>query len=65
MHLIVVPNSDLTIAALALSQDGAVGYFGLRDMEIKGGWGILICGASAWIGTKWGSFLRARQATSG
>src|SRR5258708_20610560 len=42
----------VTGAALALWQDRSIDYFGIRDIAIKGGWGILFCGASAWIGAK-------------
>ena len=43
----------VTGAALALWQDRSIDYVGVgRDMAIKGGWGILFCGASAWIGSK-------------
>jgi hypothetical protein len=42
----------VTGAALALWQDRSIDYFGIKDIAIKGGWGILFCGASAWIGTK-------------
>ena len=41
-----------TGVALALWQDRNVAYFEIQDIAIKGGWGILFCGASAWIGTK-------------
>jgi hypothetical protein len=54
----------VTGAALALWQDGSVNYFGLRDMAIKGGWGVLFCGLSAWIGAKLRSLLRPREAIS-
>jgi Na+/proline symporter len=41
-----------TGVALALWQDRNVDYFEIGDIAIKGGWGILFCGASAWIGTR-------------
>jgi hypothetical protein len=42
----------VTGAALALWQDRGIDYFVLKDVAIKGGWGILFCGAGAWIGTR-------------
>ena len=41
-----------TGVVLVLWQDRNVDYFEIGDIAIKGGWGILFCGASAWIGTK-------------
>jgi hypothetical protein len=42
----------VTGAALALWQDRGIDYFVLKDIALKGGWGILFCGAGAWIGTR-------------
>jgi hypothetical protein len=50
----------LTGAALALGQNETLDHWALRDVAVKGGWGILICGAAAWIG----SLLRSKTSSN-
>jgi hypothetical protein len=38
--------------AFAFRQDPNIDYFGLKNIAIKGGWGILFCSAGAWIGAR-------------
>ena len=53
----------VTGAAFALWQDRGIDYFVLKDIAIKGGWGILLCGAGAWIGTRWQQIFAINSGT--